>query len=68
MSGKEIKRKITEAGVKIWQVAEAFGVADTTFSKYLRRSFSEADTKKVLSIIEKLKAKAKEERAENAGN
>lgn len=56
MSGAEIKKRILAAGLKIWQVASAYGVADTTFSKYLRKDFSEADTEKVLSIIEKLKA------------
>lgn len=54
MSGAEIRQKILENGLKIWQVAEAYGVADTTFSKYLRKSFSEENTKKVLAIIEKL--------------
>lgn len=56
MSGAEIKKRILAAELKVWQVADAFGVADTTFSKYLRREFSDADTEKVLSIIERLKA------------
>lgn len=54
MSGAEIRQKIIESGLKIWQVAEAYGVADTTFSKYLRKGFNEENTRKVLSIIEKL--------------
>lgn len=56
MSGAEIKKRILAAGLKVWQVAEAFGVADTTFSKYLRKPFSDADTQRVLDIIEELKA------------
>ena len=54
MTGKEIKRIIKEKGVKIWQVAEKFGVADTTFSKYLRREFDEDKTQKILNIIDEL--------------
>ena len=55
MSGVEIKKRIHAAGLRVWQVADAFGVADTTFSKKLRYSFSDEDTQKVLSIIEQLK-------------
>lgn len=56
MSGAEIKEKIIASGLKVWQVAYAFGCTDGNFSRKLRRNFSDADTEKVLSIIEKLKA------------
>jgi len=56
MSGAEVKKRILAAGLKIWQVAYAFGVTDGNFSRKLRRDFSEEDTEKVLSIIEKLKS------------
>ena len=55
MSGAEIKKRILAAGLKVWKVADAFGVADTTFSRRLRKDFSDEDTQKVLSIIEELK-------------
>lgn len=55
MSGAEIKKTILAAGLKIWQVAKAYGVADTTFSKYLRRDFTADETEKVLNIISELK-------------
>lgn len=56
MSGAEVKKRILAAGLKIWQVAYAFGVTDGNFSRKLRKDFSEEDTEKVLSIIEKLKS------------
>lgn len=56
MTGAEIREQILQSGVKIWQVAAAFGVTDSTFSKKLRHSFSEADTQRVLAIIAQLKA------------
>lgn len=56
MSGAEVKKRILAAGLKIWQVAYVFGVTDGNFSRKLRKDFSEEDTDKVLSIIEKLKA------------
>lgn len=56
MSGAEIKERILAAGLRVWQVADAFGCTDGNFSRKLRRDFSDADTEKVLSIIEHLKA------------
>ena len=56
MSGKEIRSRILEANIRIWQVADKFGCADSNFSRKLRKDFSEADTEKVLSIIEELKS------------
>lgn len=55
MSGAEIKKAILAAGLRIWQVADEYGVNDSTFSRKLRHNFSPEDTEKVLSIIEKLK-------------
>lgn len=56
MTGAEIKQSILTAGLKIWQVAYAYGVTDSNFSRKLRRDFSDKDTQKVMDIIEKLKA------------
>ena len=54
MSGTEIRKRIIEAGLKIWQVAKAYGVADTTFSKYLRGEFTKENADRILSIITEL--------------
>lgn len=59
MTGAEMKQQIIAAGVKIWEVAEAYGVADTTFSKYLRHGFNDDETAKLLNIINELKAQKK---------
>lgn len=56
MTGAEVKEKILAAGLKIWQVAEKFGMNDGNFSRKLRKDFSQEDSEKVLSIIEELKA------------
>lgn len=55
MSGAEVKKRILAAGLKLWQVAYAFGVTDSNFSRKLRTDFTDEDTEKVLSIIERLK-------------
>lgn len=54
MTGTEIKSEITKKNVKVWQVAKAYGVADTTFSKYLRGEFNDTETQKILEIIDEL--------------
>ena len=56
MTGAEIREQILQSGVKIWQVAAVYGVTDSTFSKKLRHNFNEADTERILEIIEQLKA------------
>ncbi len=56
MSGAEIRQRILDAGLRIWRVADRFGCCDCNFSRKLRHDFSEADTARVLAIIEELKA------------
>ena len=55
MSGAEVKEKINKAGLKVWQVANAYGVTDSHFSRLLRKDFTEEQTEKILSIINELK-------------
>lgn len=56
MSGQEVKALIFSNGLKCWQVAYAWGISDGNFSRKLRKPFNEAETQKLYSIIEKLKA------------
>lgn len=55
MNGSEIKEKILGAGLKLWQVAYAYGTTDSNFSRLLRKDFTNEQTEKILSIIEELK-------------
>lgn len=57
MTGPEVKEKITTAGLKLWQVAYAYGVTDSHFSRLLRKDFTDEQTNNILSIIEELKTK-----------
>lgn len=57
MNGSEVKEKINAAGLKLWQVAYAYGVTDSHFSRLLRKDFTDEQTNKILSIIEELKTK-----------
>ena len=55
---KQKNNRIREAakkrGVFLWQVADRYGITDTNFSKKLRAELTEAETDKILKIIEEL--------------
>lgn len=55
MTGAEIKKYIINSGVRIWQVAKAWGINDGNFSRKLRNDFTEEETKKVFKIVSELK-------------
>lgn len=58
MTGEEIRELILASGVKLWQVAERFGCTDGNFSRKLRHDFSEADSDRVLAIVNELMSEA----------
>lgn len=54
MTGAEVKQLAKESGICLWQIAEKLGINDGNFSRKLRKPLSEADTVKILDIIEQL--------------
>ena len=55
MTGAEVKQLAKENGICLWQIAEKLGINDGNFSRKLRKPLSDADTVKILDIIEQLK-------------
>lgn len=55
----EFKERCKAAGIYMWEVAEAYGCAEVTFSKKLRHEISGEDEKKILTIIDELSAQKK---------
>ena len=53
-ANQDIRRSAAGAGVKLWQVAEALGIADCSLSRKLRRELSAEEKKKVFEIIDRL--------------
>lgn len=51
----EIRVAVKEAGLKLWQIADYIGIADTTMSKYLRKELPPELREKVLAAIRELK-------------
>jgi hypothetical protein len=46
-------------GVKLWEIAEQFGVTDTTFSKKMRHEFTPEENKRAMQAIKQIAAKKK---------
>ena len=54
MTGQEIKSMILESGVKLWEVAELWGLSDGNFSRRLRKPFNDNEVNRIKEIIRKL--------------
>ena len=54
MYNHEIKTKAKERNVKLWEVAEAYGITDGNFSRKLRRELPEAEKTKILALIDEI--------------
>lgn len=54
MNNQDIRRDAAGAGVKLWQIADALGIADCSFSRKLRKELPQAEKDKIFSIIERL--------------
>lgn len=77
MENMEIRRAATRNGLKLWEVAEACGVTDSTFSRKLRRELPSEQRDHILNMIRNLaehkaeraaEYQAQEEERENANN
>lgn len=53
-ANNEIRKAAKRSGVCLWQVAEAIGISDASFSRKLRRELPEAERERVMGAIEKL--------------
>lgn len=59
MTNKDVREAAKTSGVLLWQIADALGIADATFSRKLRKELSEAEKAKIFDIIERLKKEDK---------
>lgn len=55
MSGSEVKQLVLDSGLKLWQVAEQWGVNDGNFSRRLRKPFDGTEVERVKKIIADIK-------------
>lgn len=55
MRNQDIKDMIKSAGLKLWMVAEVYGITDGNFSRKLRYELTPSERERIISIIETLK-------------
>lgn len=54
MMNDEIRRAAAAKGVRLWQIAEACGIADTSLSKLLRRELPLEKKQEIFAIIDEI--------------
>lgn len=54
MANAEIRNLAKEKRVRLWQIAERFGMTDNSFSRKLRHEFSAEEKSKALLFIEQI--------------
>lgn len=55
-ANNEIKAMAKSKKVCLWEIAEKIGMADTSFSRKLRRELSAEEKKKIFSLIDEIAA------------
>ena len=58
MANRKIRKAIAINELKYWEVAAAIGIADATFSRWLREELPEDKKTFILATIEKLAKEA----------
>ena len=58
MSNKELKLYAASKGVRLWQVADCFGVTDAAFSRKLRKELSKEDAKQFKLFVDEIASKS----------
>ena len=54
MCNQDIRRTAAGGGGKLWQIADALGIADCNFSRKLRKELPQEQKEKIFSIIREL--------------
>jgi len=60
LNNAEIKTRAAGVGVRLWQIAERYGINDGNFSRKLRRELPEEEKQKIMAIIDQLAKEMKE--------
>ena len=59
MNNRELKLYAASKGVRLWEVAEKFGITDAAFSRKLRKEFSEEDAEKFRLFVDEIASKGR---------
>lgn len=53
-TNQDVRQKASSAGLRLWQIAEALGIADYTFSRKLRKELPVEEKEQIFSVIQEL--------------
>lgn len=59
-ANNEIRVAANTARVRLWEIADAIGLSDSSFSRKLRKEFSDTEKGKILGVIESLRRQKEE--------
>lgn len=54
MKNQDVRLKAAGAGLKLWEVAQEIGLADSSFSRKLRQELPLAEKERVFAAIDRL--------------
>ena len=60
MCNQDIRQETMAAGLRLWQVAEALGMADHSFSRKLRHELPEKEKPRIMAVINELAQEAEQ--------
>ena len=58
MFNQDIRRMAAGNGVRLWQIAEALGIADCSLSRKMRKELSQNEKEKIARIIREISKEA----------
>ena len=59
MQNVEIRESAKAKGIMLWEIADAIGITDATFSRKLRKELSADERSRILEIIEEVALRKK---------
>ena len=54
MCNQDIRQTATKSNVRLWRIADALGITDSSFSRKLRKELPQEEKERIFSIIQKL--------------
>lgn len=54
MCNQDIRQTATKSSVRLWRIADALGITDSSFSRKLRKELPQEEKARIFSIIQKL--------------
>ena len=56
----DVRLAAKNAGIKLWQIADRYGVLDSNFARLLRKELTSDKKERIYQIIEELKTETQE--------